>query len=129
VIKAPPNHSQILTFSNCRIALKKLLILLLLISLPFLFITLVNAVSPSPTQQYLPGRCTRYCEAHGCLHFNYKFKNTDELLSKWWYQLYRWNVKMLNGMPFLNYHQANILMYFILYPLLMLVLLYRVLKD
>jgi hypothetical protein len=88
----------------------------------------INAVSPEPTVQYLPERCTRYCEAHGCLHFNHKFKSTDELLSKWWYQLYRWNVRMLNRIPYLDYHQANILVYFMLYPFLILVLLYRLVK-
>ena len=89
---------------------------------------LVNANSPAPSQQYFPGKCTRYCEQHGCQHFANKFKRDDRFSEKWWYRLYRWNVRMLNAIPILNYAEANIAVYFFFYPLLILILLYRLIK-
>ncbi len=103
--------------------------LLLLISLPFLFMFLVNALSPRATFELRESLCTRWCEQHGCIHFNKKFSSTEELLSKWWYQLYRWNVKSLNTVPVLNYSEANIAVYFIFYPLAIFILLFRLLKK
>ena len=45
-----------------------LLVLLLLALLPVAFGACINETSPPATEKFLAGRCTRYCEHHGCPH-------------------------------------------------------------
>ena len=88
----------------------------------------VNRLCPVPGFEYDTTKCSRYCEQHGCPHFAGKFSSTDQFVHTWWYRYYRWNVRALNRIPGLNYAEANIAVYFILYPVLVLLLLYNLLK-
>lgn len=102
---------------------------LLVAGIPFLIIVTVNTASLPPSFAYHPNRCTRNCEQHGCLHERMKYESREVLINKWWYRLYRWNVRALDAIPILDYRQANILVYFILYPSLCLFLIYRLFKT
>ena len=100
----------------------------LIVLSPFLFMLFVNNTSTSKTFSYLPNKCTRYCEEHGCKHTKAKYSHIQDLQKNWVSQLYFWNIKVLGRIPGLTYKQANIAVYFVVYPFLIFILLYRLLK-
>ena len=88
----------------------------------------VNAVCNTPSFKYVPNKCSRYCEEHGCKHTIAKRVDEKIMQKSWVSQLYIWNIKVLGKLPCLSYRQANIAVYFLAYPFLIFVLLYRLLK-
>jgi len=88
----------------------------------------INSTSISPSFDYKPDRCTRYCEEHGCRHKLEKQGTGKELRNNIIGRLYLWNIRVLGAVPGMNYKEANIMVYFITYPLLIVFLMYRLLK-
>ena len=61
---------NIFVFKDCYVRISLftrlglLLVVLLMALLPVALGVYVNETSPAPTSRLLPGRCSRYCEAH-----------------------------------------------------------------
>ena len=103
-----------------------LLLTLLLASLPVLFGGYVNETAPNPpTTRYVAGRCTRYCEAHGCPHA------TAANSPAYWQlkPLYRATIAALAAGGTKWYAAANIAVFLVALPLLLLGLMYGLLRN
>jgi glycine cleavage system regulatory protein len=93
---------------------------------------LVNASASEPGTEYLANRCSRYCHNHGCPHIEQKIemhKGQYPILLKL-KSIYDGNIALLhnNGMG-LSYQQANLLIYVLLSPALMLILLWLAIRK
>lgn len=103
-----------------------LLLTLLLASLPILFGGYVNETAPyQPTTRYVAGRCTRYCEAHGCPHA------TAANSPAYWQlrPLYNATIAALAVGGASWYAAANIGVFLVIIPLLLLWLTYGLLGN
>lgn len=108
-------------------ALRPLLLTGLLALLPLLFGLAVNTAAPHPpTASRAPTHCTRYCHDHACLH-------ATPANSPAYFQLrplYGLTVKALSaGGGRATYMLANLLVFLVVIPLLLLRLTYAVLRD
>jgi hypothetical protein len=102
-----------------------LLAVLLMALLPVAFGTYVNASSPAPTSRLLPGRCSRYCEAHDCPHATPANSPAYFRLRP----LYAATVRGLAAGGRQYYAVANIAFYLVLIPFLLLWLTYGALRN
>lgn len=103
-----------------------LLLTLLLACLPVVFGGYVNETAPHrPTAQYVAGRCTRYCEAHGCPHATAANSPT------YWHlrPLYQATIAALAAGGAKWYATANIGVFLVAVPLLLLWLTYGFLRN
>ncbi|GAA4030786.1 hypothetical protein GCM10022409_13750 [Hymenobacter glaciei] len=103
-----------------------LLLTLLLASLPVLFGGYVNETAPNrPTTRYVASRCTRYCEAHSCPHA------TAANSPAYWRlkPLYHATIAALGAGGASCYAAANIAVFLVAVPLLLLMLTYGLLRD
>ncbi|MFD2787361.1 hypothetical protein [Hymenobacter rubripertinctus] len=108
-------------------AFRPLLLTILLALLPLLVGFAVNAAAPHPpTAALVAGRCTRYCHDHACPH-------TTLATSPAYYRLrplYGLTIRALSaGGGGTAYVIANLLVYLVVIPLLLLRLTYAVLRD
>ena len=108
-------------------ALRPLLLTGLLTLLPLLFGLAVNTAAPHPrTAAYAPTYCTRYCHDHTCSH-------ATPANSPAYFQLrplYGSTVRALSaGGGGAAYILANLLVFLVTLPLLLLRLTYAVLRD
>ena len=89
----------------------------------FSFMFLINSKSDKPISTYLKEKCTRYCHNRndGCNHYKSLSKAIDSL--------YASTIDNLLGQGFLGYKEINILLYVLLWPLLMLLLVFIVLQQ
>lgn len=112
-----------------RVALRTRLLLgigvLLLALLPVAFGVYINETSPPPTTARLAGRCSRYCEAHGCPHATPANSPAYFRLRP----LYNATIRGLMGGGRQWYATVNILFYIVLIPLLLLGLTYGALRN
>lgn len=91
----------------------------------WLTIVVVNHFSPPPSHAYSSDRETRYCHDHGCRHYLVRRPDsTPSALRQLAEQAYRHNIQWLGQVPGLDYRQANIVLYVVLWPLLMALLTY-----
>ncbi|MBJ6110181.1 hypothetical protein JAO73_14245 [Hymenobacter sp. BT523] len=111
------------------VALRTRLLLLLLVSLlalvPVAFGVYINETSPPPTTARLPGRCSRYCETHGCPH-------ATPANSPAYFRLRPLFVATIRGLMSGGrawYAAANIGFYLVLVPLLLVGLTYGALRN
>lgn len=89
----------------------------------------VNTCCGPSTLEYQEEQCTRYCHDHGCPHAERKYDGTYRLarLGK---KANEWNIQAMHRNPFgLNYQEANLLVYVLLFPSLMALLLWGALKK
>ncbi|SHK94079.1 hypothetical protein [Hymenobacter psychrotolerans] len=112
-----------------RLSISTRLVLLCLVALlsalPLAVGFYVNATSPPPTATFLPDRCTRYCEQHGCPH-------ATEANSPAFFRLrplYVGTIKALSVGGSSLYAAANIALYLVLIPLLLMWLTYGALRN
>jgi len=105
--------------------MRPLLLTLLLASLPVLFGYYINASAPPPTGSYSPTHCTRYCAAHGCRHATRANSPAYFRLRP----LYVATVRGLHAGGAGSYVLANILVYLLLLPGLLVWLTYGALRD
>ncbi|HEX8328256.1 MAG TPA: hypothetical protein VF629_11995 [Hymenobacter sp.] len=108
-----------------RIRLLLGLAVLLLALLPVAFGVYLNESSPPPTTAQLPGRCSRYCEAHGCPHATPANSPAYSQLRP----LFEATIKGLMGGGRQWYAAVNIGFYLVLIPLLLLGLTYGALRN
>ena len=85
----------------------------------------VNETSPAPTTRLLAGRCSRYCEAHGCPHATPANSPAYFTLRP----LYEATVRGLASGGRQYYAAANIAFYLVFIPLLLLGLAYGALRN
>ena len=102
-----------------------LLAVLLVALLPVVFGAYVNASGPAPTSRRLPGRCSRYCEAHACPHATRANSPAYFRLRP----LYAATVRGLAAGGRQHYAAANIAFYLVLIPFLLLWLAYGALRN
>lgn len=110
--------------------MKRLLLLLAIVSIPFFIVIIVNETS-STTNTSIKNYCTRACHNKGCTHFNKKRLNKKQntFVTKH-YNTYKNNIIWLKNNPFgLSYVQINLLLYVIVFPIASLYLLWRLLKP
>ena len=108
--------------------MKTLFLTLLLALLPLAFGYYLNATAPyPPTRAYVPGRCTRYCAAHGCRHATVANSPAYFQLRP----LYAATVRGLRagGAANSNYQTVNILFYLVLLPGLLVWLTYGAVRN
>jgi hypothetical protein len=105
--------------------LKLLLAVLLLAMLPLGFGVYVNETSPAPTERLLAGRCSRYCERHGCEHDSPANSPVYFRLLP----LYQATVRGLAAGGSGLYAAFNIAFYVVLIPALLLWLTYGALRN
>jgi hypothetical protein len=108
-----------------RIRLLLMLLVLLLALLPVAFGVYINETSPPPTNSRLPGRCSRYCEAHGCPH-------ATPANSPAYFRLRPLFVATIRGLMGGGrewYAVVNICFYLVLVPLLLLGLTYGAMRN
>lgn len=108
-------------------ALRPLLLAVLLALLPLLFGLAVNTAAPHPpTASGAPTYCTRYCHNHACLHAT----PANSLAYFQLRPLYGLTVQTLSaggkGAPYIL---ANLLVFLVAIPVLLLRLTYAVLRD
>jgi len=96
-------------------------------SVILLVMFVVNVASPEPTHDYNSARCTRYCHDHGCSssHLNSIFVPIYKSMGF----LYRWNIKVLKEQRFLGYKQINVIIYVVIWPFLMFIMTFIVIKQ
>jgi hypothetical protein len=102
-----------------------LLVVLLMALLPVAFGAYVNARGPAPTSRLLPGRCSRYCEAHACPHATQANSPAYFRLRP----LYAATIRGLAAGGRQYYAATNIAFYLVLVPLLLLWLTYGALRN
>ncbi len=110
--------------------MKRLLFLLVIVSIPFFSVILVNETSATPSFSVNKTQCSRACHNTGCIHFNAKLKDNSKasFVTKH-YNTYKKNITWLKNNPFhLSYVQINLLLYVILFPTVSIVLLWRLFK-
>lgn len=77
----------------------------------------VNVLSPRPTSERIPGRCTRACHDKVCRHFGLRWGGAR------WYlavdSLYRVTIALLKRAPGLRYSQTCVLVYVVAWPALL----------
>jgi hypothetical protein len=97
----------------------------LLSALPLAFGYYINETGPPPTEKLLADRCSRYCEHHGCPHATAANSPAFFRLRP----LYVGTIKALalGGMGL--YAAANIALYVVLIPLLLVWLTYGALRN
>ncbi|MBO2012724.1 hypothetical protein [Hymenobacter negativus] len=100
-------------------------LVLLLALLPVAFGVYINETSPAPTSHLLAGRCSRYCEAHGCPHATPANSPAYFKLRL----LYEATVQGLAAGGKQYYAIANIAFYLVFIPLLLLSLAYGALYN
>lgn len=105
--------------------LKLLLAVLLLALLPLGIGAYVNGTSPAPAEQLLAGRCSRYCERHGCEHDT----PANSPLYFRLLPLYQATVRGLGAGGAGLYAAFNIAFYVLLVPALLLWLTYGALRN
>ncbi|MDO7847119.1 hypothetical protein Q5H92_12170 [Hymenobacter sp. M29] len=108
-----------------RIRLLLALLVLLLATLPVAFGVYINETSPPPTTAQLAGRCSRYCEMHGCPHATPANSPAYFRLRP----LFVATIKGLMGGGRQWYAAVNIGFYLVLIPLLLLGLTYGALRN
>ena len=108
-------------------AFRPLLLTVLLALLPLLVGVAVNAAAPHPpTTVLVAGRCTRYCHNHACPHATPATSPAYFRLRP----LYGLTVRALSaGGGGTAYVVANLLVFLVAIPLLLLGLTYAVLRD
>ncbi|MFD2787391.1 hypothetical protein [Hymenobacter rubripertinctus] len=108
-------------------AFRPLLLTGLLALLPLLFGFVVNyTASRPPTTAQVAGRCTRYCHDHACPHATPATSPAYFRLRP----LYGLTIRALSaGGGGTAYVLANLLVYLVVIPLLLLRLTYAVLRD
>jgi hypothetical protein len=97
----------------------------LLSALPMAFGYYINATSPAPTEQRLATRCSRYCERYGCPH-------ATPTNSPAYFRLRPLYVATIKGLAAGGkklYATANIVIYVVLIPLLLMGLIYGALRN
>ena len=104
--------------------------------LSFLFLVLgmigFNACFQKPTADYQVNQCSRYCYFKGCPHFAQKSTRdastgilTPNKIQKW----YEAHIRFLKNNPFgLSYRDANLLIYVFLFPIINLILIFKILR-
>ena len=98
--------------------------LLLLLLIPVLTIVVTNELSPAPTTTYQEGKCTRYCHNKACLH------TEENRLTNGLSSIYQGNIHWLKYNPVgIDYEEMNIVVYVLLYPLLVIVLLWGLIRK
>ena len=102
-----------------------LLAVLVLALLPVAFGVYVNANGPAPTSRLLPGRCSRYCEAHACPHATRANSPAYFHLRP----LYEATIRGLAAGGRQHYAAANIAFFLVLIPLLLMRLTYGALRN
>ena len=106
--------------------MRPLLLTFCLAVLPLLVGFAVNATAPyPPTTRYQPGRCTRYCTAHGCPHATRANSPAYVRLRP----LYRLTVAALSVGGKTRYGLFNVIFYLVLTPALLLWLTYGALRN
>lgn len=111
--------------------MKKLLLLFSIALLPFVVVIIVNETSMKPSTAVNEAYCTRICHNRGCLHFNKKRlnKNNSGFVARH-YGSYKRNIDWLKNNPFsLSYVEINLLLYVILFPVVSVLLLWRLIKK
>jgi hypothetical protein len=111
--------------------MKRLFILLVIVFIPFFIVIVVNETNKTPSTLVNKTQCTRACHNTGCIHFNAKLKdNNESSFVTRHYSTYKKNIIWLKNNPFnLSYVQINLLLYVILFPIISIVLLWRLIKK
>ena len=102
-----------------------LLVVLLMALLPVALGVYVNETSPAPNSRLLPGRCSRYCEAHRCPHATRANSPAYFRLRP----LYAATIQGLAAGGMQHYAVANIAFYLVIIPLLLVGLTYGALRN
>jgi len=104
---------------------------LAIIALPFLVMVIVNESMSTPKWEYTETKCSRYCHNKGCSHTIDKY-NSDDLTETQvkMARLYNANIVWLKKNPLgLSYQAMNILLYVIVFPLLLYLLLWGLVRP
>lgn len=102
-----------------------LFVVLLMALLPVAFGVYVNETSPAPSSRLLPGRCSRYCEAHSCPHATRANSPAYCRLRP----VYAATIQGLAAGGGRYYAVANIAFYLVIIPLLLVSLTYGALRN
>jgi len=110
--------------------MKRFLVFVSLLSLPILIIILVNESMPKVSNALHTELCTRACHNSHCSHFALKLKDANyDAIPKRYFSSYQKTMYWLKHNPFgLSYATMNILVYVVLFPLLFIVLLWKLLQ-
>ncbi|MEM1215073.1 MAG: hypothetical protein AAGJ82_05285 [Bacteroidota bacterium] len=102
----------------------RILLLLLPIFLTVGIIATVNTSQGTPSSQRLSDQCSRYCHNAGCRHY------TAEHVPPWVKRWYEWHISLFHHNPFgLSYKMANMLVYELIYPLVLLLLWWNLIRP
>ena len=111
---------------------KRKAIFLLLVLSPFIIVIVVNSTMNKPTDLLLENQCSRYCHNNGCPHVESKLEKhaTQYPMLSRLKGIYDMNIALLhqNGMG-MSYQQANLFIYVLLLPSLMVLLLWGALRK
>ena len=100
----------------------------LAIVLPILFIVGINETHAPLPHSYASDRCTWHCHDKGCSHF--LANQAQQVFPAGFYRLYTSNIQWLKDNPLhLSYREMNILVYVILFPILLLGLLWGLFRK
>ena len=110
--------------------MKRFFLLLVIVFIPFFIVILVNETNTTPSFSVNKNQCTRACHSKGCIHFNEKLKkDSQSSFVTRHYDTYKKNIIWLKNNPFnLSYVQINLLLYVIIFPIVSIVLFWRLLK-
>ena len=88
----------------------------------------VNMLSPKPTNQLDPGRCTRYCHSVTCPHVKPALQQKGFTQFLW--KRYQNQILWLRHNPLgLSYRDMNLLYYVVGYPVVILLLIWGLLRK
>ncbi len=110
---------------------KRIKIFLILITLPFLIMVLVNELTnvPKKTNKYFPEHCTWYCHNITCLHFKTSYKEEFTPYKKMNKDIFDYYVTTLHGNKLgLNYKNINLVLFIIVYPIVGSLLIWNVIR-
>ncbi len=110
--------------------MKRLLFFLSILLLPIVLMVWVNAVGGSPSHERQEQRCTRYCHDKGCVHHKRQLDSESSNWTLFLHELYQQNIQLLKHNPFgLGYAEMNILIYVILFPLIISLLSWGLIRK
>lgn len=90
----------------------------------------VNEFCGKSDADYYPMSCSRYCHNNPCTHFQNRLNRENALFVDAYQIAYGENIQWLKDNPLgLSYRDMNILIYVILYPIMVLVLVWGIIRK
>lgn len=108
---------------------RTILLGLLLLS-PLVLLIFVNETHSTPSENYDPARCTRYCHSQGCLHIIRKYEHNPSSFIKKCFSVYQSSIHWLgHSGSGLRYRDMNLLLFVACMPFAMALMLWGAIRK